>query len=220
VIDKHAAVERIQGLDEEYELDYLMQQIPRAVSRAKQGLERVATIVAAMKEFAYADHTAQCEADLNRAIQSTLVVAHNEYKYVADVTTKLGDLPPVLCHVGELNQVILNIVVNAAHAIEEMVRGTERRGTITIETARDADDVVIAITDDGCGIPAAIVEKIYDPFFTTKEIGKGSGQGLAIARSVIVDKHRGKLTVESEEGRGTTFHIRLPLGGTAQREAA
>ena len=193
--------------------DYLLEEVPSAVERALVGLERVAAIVRAMKEFAYADQPDQSAVDLNRAIQSTLVVARNEYKYVAEVHTELADLPLVTCHVGELNQVVLNIVVNAAHAIEATGRAPAL-GNITIRTSTDGDAVVIEIADDGCGIPQEHIDKIYDPFFTTKEIGKGTGQGLAIARAVVVDKHHGRLDVASTPG-GTTFTIRIPIDGIA-----
>jgi signal transduction histidine kinase len=214
------ALVQAQAVDDEHDVAYLMQQIPKAVARAEQGLDRVAKIVGAMKELAYADNTERADADLNRAIETTLVVARNEYKYVADVETALGDIPFVKCHLGELNQVFLNIIVNAAHAIEEAVRGTARRGRITIATREVGDRVVITIADDGCGIPDSIRDKIFDPFFTTKEIGKGTGQGLAIARSVV-EKHGGKLGVDSEPMKGTTFTIQLPIGNAVgEREAA
>lgn len=221
-IDAPTAEVTLAAADDEASVDYLMEQIPRAVERASQGLDRVAKIVRAMKEFAYSDHVEQTDADLNRAIESTLVVASNAYKYVADVVTELGDLPPVRCHLGGLNQVLLNVIVNAAHAIEDVVGGSRRRGTIRIATAYDDDHVTIEIADDGCGIPATILDKIFDPFFTTKKIGKGSGQGLAIARAVVVDKHHGSLTVTSEPSKGSTFTIRIPIAGTffAVREAA
>jgi signal transduction histidine kinase len=142
-------------------------------------------------------------------------MAKNEIKYVAELVTVLGDLPPIHCHVGELNQVVLNIVVNAAHAIGEVVADTDHRGTITVKTYRDGSDAVIEIADTGGGIPESIRGQVFDPFFTTKAVGRGTGQGLAIARSVIVDKHHGKLTFETETGRGTTFTIRIPIAGTA-----
>ncbi|MEO8704275.1 MAG: ATP-binding protein, partial [Kofleriaceae bacterium] len=204
-------------------LEYLTSEMPAAIKRALGGLERVAAIVRAMKEFAYTDQSEQAAADINRAILSTLTVAHNEYKYVADVTTSLAEIPSVTCHIGELNQVILNIIVNAAHAIETTVAASERRGTITVATRATEETVFIDITDDGCGIPQTHLDKIFDPFFTTKDIGKGTGQGLAIARSVIVDKHRGKLLVESTVGQGSKFSIQLPISGAptvAHAEAA
>ena len=158
--------------------------------------------------------------NLNAAIESTATVARNEWKYVAELTMDLDPaLPPVPCLVGEFNQVILNMIVNAAHAIVEMVKDTANKGHITISTRGDADWVEIRIRDTGAGIPEAIQHKIFDPFFTTKEVGKGTGQGLAIARSVIVDKHAGTIALESEVGKGTTFTIRLPLQSTvAQQE--
>jgi len=139
---------------------------------------------------------------------------------VADIETRLGDIPPVVCNVGEFNQTFLNILVNAAHAIESMVAGTEQRGLITVTTAQDGDAVLISVQDTGGGIPESVQESIFDPFFTTKEVGKGTGQGLAIARSVIVDKHHGSLTFESVVGVGTTFLIRLPLDGTGDEAIA
>ena len=178
----------------------------------------MSAIVRAMKEFAYPDHAEQVPADLNRAILSTLTVARNEYKYVAEVRTELDDLPLVTCHVGELNQVILNMVVNSAHAIAEASAKAERErdGLIVVRTRASGDLVEIEIEDNGCGIPASALDKIFDPFFTTKEIGKGSGQGLAIARAVIVEKHAGKIDVASRVGYGTTFTITLPVFGRDQ----
>ena len=132
---------------------------------------------------------------------------------MADVETDFGALPPVKCYVGDLNQAILNIVVNAAHAIGDLVAGTQGRGRIGLRTRREGEDVVLTITDTGGGIPEDIRERIFDPFFTTKDVGKGTGQGLAIARSVVVDKHNGMLSVDSEIGRGTTFTIRIPVVG-------
>jgi signal transduction histidine kinase len=216
-IDAAELRDRLARSARDHDTAYLVATVPEAVGHARAGLDRVAGIVRAMKEFAYSDVRERSSVDLNRAIQSTLVVASNEYKYVAEVRTELGELPPVVCNGGELNQVFLNIVVNAAHAIAAAKRGT--RGTIAIRSARDGDCVVIAISDDGCGIPAAVIDNIFDPFFTTKEIGKGTGQGLAIARSVIVDKHGGRLDVASQVGVGTTFTIRIPIDGASSAAA-
>jgi signal transduction histidine kinase len=140
-------------------------------------------------------------------------VARNEYKYVAEVVTEFGDMPAVLCHVGALNQVFLNLIVNAAHAIGDVVGQGGSKGTIRIKTLKEGDLVRIDIADTGSGIPEAIRQRIFEPFFTTKEVGRGTGQGLAIARSIVVTKHHGSLTFESEVGKGTTFTIRLPIGG-------
>ncbi|HTE49736.1 MAG TPA: ATP-binding protein [Kofleriaceae bacterium] len=210
---------RADKIDADADLPYLLENMPLAVNRSIEGLARVAAIVRAMKEFAYPERKERAPADLNQGIQTTLMVASNEYKYVADVTTELGDLPRVLCHVGEFNQVILNIVVNAAHSMQEQVDLTAVKGEIAIRTWTDGPDAMISIRDSGKGIPRDILDKIFDPFFTTKEVGKGTGQGLAIARSVVVDKHGGRLTVESEIGRGSMFTIALPIEGVASAAA-
>jgi signal transduction histidine kinase len=201
---------------ESADLPYLVEHMPKAIDRALDGLERVATIVRSMKEFAHPDAVEMAPVDLNRAIESTLVIARNEYKYVADVETRFAPLPPVLCHAGDINQAVLNIVVNAAHAIADVVDGTPARGRITVTTALEGDEtVVVSIADTGGGIPEAIRDRVFDPFFTTKEVGRGTGQGLAIARAIVVDRHRGELALDSEVGRGTTCFLRLPLHGAA-----
>jgi signal transduction histidine kinase len=195
------------------DLPYLAENVPKALDRALEGLGRVATIVRSMKEFAHPDSETMAHADLNHAIENTLTMARNEYRGVAELETDFGELPPIRCHVGELNQAVLNIVVNAAHAIADVVHGTGHKGRIRVRTHRDGDDVVIAISDTGPGIPDDIRGRIFDPFFTTKEVGRGSGQGLAIAHSVIVDKHHGRIAVDTELGKGTTFTIRLAIDG-------
>ena len=207
-----AAASALEAADE-MNLDHTLANLPKAIDRATEGLHRVTTIVRSMKEFAHPDSTEMSSIDLNRAIASTITIATDEFKYVADVVEDFGELPNIVCHAGELNQAILNIIVNAAHAIGDTVAGTDRRGVITVRTVREVDQVVISVSDTGGGIPPAILERIFDPFFTTKEVGRGTGQGLAIARSVIVDKHHGTLKVESELGKGTTFLIRFPVSG-------
>jgi len=208
-----AAVSAATEAAERADLDYLRENVPQAFDRALEGLERVARIVHSMKEFSHAGSNQMAPVDLNRAIQSTLTVATNEYKYVADVHTELGDIPAVTCHVNDINQVVLNLVVNAAHAIGDVVKDTDRRGLIRVRTEQRADDVVISVSDDGCGIPDEIRARIFDPFFTTKEVGRGTGQGLAIARTIIREKHAGDLTFETRVGVGTTFFVRLPIAG-------
>lgn len=131
--------------------------------------------------------------------------------HVAEVETALGELPLVFCHVGDLNQVFLNLIVNAAHAIADVVGKSGKKGLIRVRTVNEDTKVRIEIADTGCGIPAEIHDRIFDPFFTTKEVGRGSGQGLAIARNIVVDKHGGTLTFETEVGKGTTFTILLPV---------
>jgi PAS domain S-box-containing protein len=223
VLDGSASVEAAEAaarVEEEADLSYLVENLPKAIERSLEGLERVATIVRSMKEFAHPDQKEMTSVDLNRAIESTLVIAKNEYKYVADVDVDFGDIPLVTCHGSEVNQVVLNIVVNAAHAIGDLVAGSERRGRIGIQTRRSGDFVVIRISDTGGGIPKDIRERVFDPFFTTKAVGKGTGQGLAIARSVVIEKHHGELSFETEEGHGTTFVIRLPVEGARSRAEA
>jgi two-component system, NtrC family, sensor kinase len=197
--------------EEDADIDFFLGNAPEALERATEGLDRVAAIVRAMKEFAHPAQTEMVAADINRCVQSTLTVARNEYKYVAEVVTDLGAIPFVACLIGEINQVILNVLVNAAHAIADRVKNTDKKGCITVRTRAEHDAIVLSIGDDGGGIPEVVRHRIYDPFFTTKEVGRGTGQGLAIARSVVVDKHGGELWFETEMGIGTTFFIRLPI---------
>ncbi len=207
--------------EKELDIPYLLEEIPKAIAQSQDGVMRVATLVRAMKVFAHPDQKEKSATDINEAIRSTLTVARNELKYVANVETELGVLPLVNCNIGEVNQVFLNLLVNAAHAIGEArkngnasgetQKSNEDKGLIRVRTAREDSSVLISISDTGCGIPENIRHKIFDPFFTTKESGKGTGQGLAIARSVVVDRHGGTLTFTSEVGKGTTFHVRLPL---------
>jgi signal transduction histidine kinase/HAMP domain-containing protein len=209
-----AAAHRVAAAEQAADLTYVLQNVPLAVDSAIDGLERIAIIVRSMKEFAHPDQAQKCFADINQAIRSTLVIAHNEYKYVADIDTNFADLPLVQCYLGEINQVVLNLLVNASHAIADSVRDTAVRGKLTVMTRLDGDVVEISIADTGAGIPEAIRDRIFDPFFTTKEVGKGTGQGLALAHSVIVIKHGGALRFETEPGKGTTFYIRLPVSAS------
>jgi PAS domain S-box-containing protein len=195
------------------DLEYLRDNVPQALGRALDGLDRVATIVRSMKEFAHPAQKEMAPIDLNRAIAATLTVATNEYKYVADLETAFEELPPVVCHINDINQVVLNLVVNAAHAIADVVSGTHQRGKIKVITRHQDHHAVIYISDTGPGIPEEIRTRIYDPFFTTKEVGRGTGQGLAIARAIVKDKHCGDLSFETTLGVGTTFSIRLPIEG-------
>jgi signal transduction histidine kinase/HAMP domain-containing protein len=193
------------------DLSYLVEEIPRALDSAHEGLTRVATIVRSLKEFARPETHGMTEIDLNSAVESTLVVASNEYRYVADVETHFDDLPSVVCHASEISQAVLNIVINAAQAIGEVVKSSGAKGRIIVRTRRDGDLVIISISDTGAGIPKHLQARIFDPFFTTRDVGKGTGQGLTFARATIVDRHGGELIVESEGGRGAAFHIRLPM---------
>ncbi|MFQ5670105.1 MAG: nitrogen regulation protein NR(II) [Acidobacteriota bacterium] len=203
---------QIRAAMDKVDLDYLGEEIPQAIQQALEGIDRVTRIVRAMKEFSHPlrDKTA---IDINRAIESTITVARNEWKYVAEMITELDlELPPVSCFPGEFNQVILNLIVNAADAIAEVAEdGTPSKGTITVTTRQTGGWAEIGVADTGAGIPEDIQGKIFDPFFTTKEVGKGTGQGLSLVHSVVVQKHGGKISVDSEPGKGTTFLIHLPL---------
>jgi PAS domain S-box-containing protein len=205
--------DRLEAAIREADLGYLMDEIPLAIRHSFEGVERIRKIVLAMKQFAHPGREEKTPVDLNAVVENTITVARNEWKYVADMVTELEPgLPPVSCHAAEINQVLLNIIINAAHAIEEGIKqGGRARGTITVATRLSPPWVEVRISDTGTGIPEAVRPRIFEPFFTTKEVGRGTGQGLAISHASIVGKHHGSLELESEEGRGTTFTIRLPL---------
>lgn len=209
-----ARLAEVQEAEEEADLEYLDAHAPASFERCIEGLTRISAIVGAMKEFAHPGQRAQSPADINQALRSTLIIARNEYKYVATVETDLAALPSVVCHVGDLNQAFLNLLVNAAHAIGDVVGDSGELGVITVKTKHDDEYVQIEIGDTGGGVPFEVRDRIFDPFFTTKEVGKGSGQGLAIAHSVVADKHGGSLCFETNLGEGTTFIIRVPVGGS------
>ena len=198
------------------DIEFLSEEIPRAIRQSQDGIGHIAKIVGSMKEFAHPGSAEKKDADIHRAIETTVTVASNEWKYVAnieyDFDPNLHSAPVIL---REFNQVILNMIVNAAHAISDVVKANEQerecKGTIKISTRKDAEWAEIRIADTGGGIPVEARARIFDPFFTTKEVGRGTGQGLAISHSVIVDKHRGTIHFETAEGRGTTFIIRLPF---------
>jgi len=208
--------ELIQAAEErivEFDLDYLEEEIPIAIQHTLKGVGRIAKIVQAMKIFAHPGGEEKEPADINKEIEKTITISRNEWKYVAELITDFDEsLSVVPCFQAELNQVILNLIVNAAHAIAEANKDNPTQmGKIRIRTRREANWAIIYISDTGSGIPEEIRLKIFDLFFTTKEPGKGTGQGLAISHSVIVEKHKGTITLESQEGKGTTFIISLPL---------
>jgi two-component system, NtrC family, sensor kinase len=206
----------LRALIEEIDLAYLEEQVPLAIARCREGTERVTVIVRAMKTLAHPDTHEQELADVNAAITNTLIVVDNELKYVADVTLELESTRKVCCNIGEIQQVLLNLLVNAGHAVADRFADSSTRGTIRVATRDDGSDLVITIGDDGGGIPAELHRRIFEPFFTTKPVGKGSGQGLTIARTLIVDRHLGQLTFDSVPGKGTVFTIRLPANGKPQ----
>lgn len=198
---------------EDIDLSFLLKDVPEAFEQALEGINRVAQIVKAMKEFTHPGQKEKKAVNINKALQNTILITKNEWKYVADVETHFADnLPLVHGFLGELNQAFLNIIVNAAHAIKEVVSDTEK-GRIIVKTYAKDGLVVIEIADSGCGIQEKHLNKIFDPFFTTKEVGKGTGQGLTLAYNVITHKHGGKLWCDSEVNKGTTFFIELPTHG-------
>jgi len=213
-------IKAVEETMEEIDIDYLLEEVPRAIQQSLEGVARVAEIVQAMKEFAHPGGEGKSPVDINKAIESTITVARNKWKYTADMETNFDpDLPKVPCLAGEFNQVILNIIINAAQAITEKI-GNEstQKGKITVSTSLHGDVVEIRIADNGPGIPEKIRPQIFEPFFTTKDVGVGSGQGLAISHSIIVDKHGGTIDFETEVDKGTTFIIRLPIDAQTAAE--
>jgi PAS domain S-box-containing protein len=206
-------VAAVEGLVESADVEYLRAEIPKSIKQSMEGIGRIAAIVKAIREFSHPGSTEKVPVDLNSAVENTALVSRNEWKYVADLKTELDrSLPAVCCVPGELNQVMLNLIVNAAHAIADKVsHNPGSKGEITVSTRGDGDWVEVRVTDTGTGIPEAARANVFNPFFTTKPVGKGTGQGLAIAHTVIVQKHRGTIRFETELGVGTTFIIRLPM---------
>lgn len=200
----------LEQAEQSCDLSFIASEVPRAIDQSLDGACRVARIVRAMKEFSHPDSAEKTATNLNKAIESTVTVARNEWKYVAELVMELDSaLPPVVCYPGDINQVVLNLIVNAAHAIKEKVKEGEK-GRITVGTRMLDGCVQVWVADTGTGIAEAIRGRVFDPFFTTKEVGKGTGQGLALAYAVVVKKHGGQIWFETKVGEGTTFFISLP----------
>jgi PAS domain S-box-containing protein len=211
-VTPEATIAELHRRIETADLDYLLGEVPRAIEQSLEGLQRVSRIVRAMKEFSHPGSEEKRAVDINKAIETTITVARNEWKYVAEMETRFDEnLPLVPCHAGEFNQVILNLIINAAHAIAQVVGdGSQGKGKIVISTRQGQEWVEIALQDNGEGIPEEIRSRIFEPFFTTKPVGRGTGQGLALAHAVVVRRHNGRIWFETEVGKGTTFFIRLP----------
>jgi len=209
VSEDSALSARVEEAVEKADIPYLMEELPAAVRQSLDGVEHVARIVHSMKEFSHPGSSAKVMTDLNRALDSTLIVSTNEWKHTATVEKDFDpDLPAILCFPADVNQVLLNLIVNASHALE----GQEQKGLIRVSTRRDGDFVEIRVADNGPGVPDSLRERVFDPFFTTKPVGKGTGQGLAISMDVVANRHGGSLTVEDTPGGGATFVVRLPIG--------
>jgi PAS domain S-box-containing protein len=205
-----AEVTKVKETIKEIDLAYLEEEAPSAIEQSITGANQVARIVTAMKEFAHPGSKQMALVDMNRLICNAVAVCKNEWKYIADTELKLSDnLPQVECLGGEISQVVLNLVINAAHAIE--AAKLDQKGKITIATTHNGDCVEVRVADTGTGIPEEVQEHVFNPFFTTKDVGSGTGQGLAIAQDIVVGKHQGELFFKTEEGSGTTFVMRLPL---------
>jgi PAS domain S-box-containing protein len=200
------SAEQVEPTDAEY----LSAEVPQAIAQTLDGIDRVATIVRAMKAFGHPGTDEKSPTDLNEAVRNTLVVANNTVKHVADVSVDLGELPRVWCHPGDINQVLVNLIVNAAHAIADAGEG--QRGAINVRTWLDGSSAVIAVADTGCGMTQEVAARVFEPFFTTKEVGRGTGQGLALVYTLVVKRHGGSINLTSEPGQGTTFTVRLPIG--------
>ena len=212
IIDYHFKQE-IKDKEQGIDIEFLREDIPNALNESIHGLEQVIQIVKSMRDFSHSGQQEKKLFDINKAIQDTVTISRNVWKYHSDIKLELeDDLPPVYGFGDEINQVLLNIIVNAAHAITEKIvsLGIEEKGLITIRTLNKGDMVEIQIQDTGSGIPKSIRDKIFDPFFTTKEVGKGTGQGLYLSYNII-RKHNGRIYFESEEGKGTVFYIQLPV---------
>lgn len=201
-VDTPAKAE-VSELRKQIKLDYLISDLRELISETLDGSRRVSKIVQDLQNFSRADGNDTVQCNLNETIKSTINIVRNEIKYVAELELRLAEMPPVICRPQQIGQVILNLLLNAAHSIQE-------NGLIALETACDGDTVEIRVSDNGCGIRQEHLDKIFEPFFTTKESGKGTGLGLAISRD-IVKRHGGELLVQSEQGAGTTFTVRLPL---------
>ncbi len=205
--------ENVRQIETDIDLQFLEQEIPLAIEQTLEGVNRVSQIVSAMKDFSHMGNNEKAQEDINRAVESTITISRNEWKYVADIKKELDtSIPCVNCVIADIKQVVLNLLINASHAIKDAVdSGLCKKGLITVKTYKQNNYVVISVTDTGMGIPTEIHGKIFDQFFTTKGVGKGTGQGLALAYSAIVQKHNGKLTFDTKMKKGTTFYIHLPL---------
>ena len=203
-------------LEQSMDLEFIRKEVPEALVQSLVGIERVTTIVKAMKEFSHPGETSKTAVDINDGLMSSITVSRNEWRYIAEVTTDFDkQLPHILGFPGDLNQAFLNVIVNAAHAIESLGGDQTSLGKIHISTSHSPEHVEITISDNGCGIPMSDQQKVFEPFYTTKQIGKGTGQGLSVVHTVITEMHQGEISIQSEVGVGTKIEIRLPINSQA-----
>ncbi|MDH5718116.1 MAG: ATP-binding protein [Spirochaetia bacterium] len=211
---KLKTVKEIQSIMREIDFEFIKEEIPKAIRQSTEGITQVANIVRSMKEFSHPGSKDKKYLNINKALENTINVSRNEWKYFADIDLNFDNtIDDLLCFPGELNQVFLNLIINAAQTIQEKVNksGIKEKGKITISTKKENDNIIIKISDTGCGIQEENKDKVFNPFFTTKEEGKGTGQGLAIAHNVITEKHNGNINLETKLNEGTTFIIKLPI---------
>jgi signal transduction histidine kinase len=203
-------LEEIKAAKEKMRFDHILTDLKGLFEDSREGLDRVTNIIQNLRDFSRIDQTSDiAEYNINEGIKTTLIVARNEIKYDAEVRTEFGDIRPVFCNAGQINQVFLNILVNAVQAIRSLSRETP--GSITIRTYQTETSVVCEIEDDGPGIPSDVLPRIFDPFFTTKPPGKGTGLGLSVSYDIIVNKHKGQILADNQKDRGARFTIMLPL---------
>ena len=208
--NKEEVLAKLKDAEEDADLEFLQEELPSCGTQSLEGMDRIGTIVSAIKEFSHPGQSDTAEIDLNKAIETTATVSHNQWKYVAELNLDLDpNITTIKGNAGDINQVMLNLIVNAAHAIEEQKQST--LGQINVSTRMNCEAVHLEISDSGCGIPEEYLDRIYDPFFTTKEVGKGTGQGLAITYKIITQHLGGTIDVVTEPNKGTCFKIAVPI---------
>lgn len=212
-LDPSKVMDKFNQIAEDVALDYLREEVPLAIQQAQEGLARVGEIVGAMKKFSYMGTMTKSLSDINDAVKNTVLVTFNEWKHFVEVNMDLDpDLPEILCHISDINQVLMNLVMNSTHAVIDVVgQQSTVKGNIGIKTYTEDDNIIIAVSDTGSGIPKKIQDQVFNPFFTTKPIGQGTGQGLSMVYNVIVEKHGGTVSFDSKEGQGSTFFLSLPI---------
>jgi signal transduction histidine kinase len=205
----HPDTVEIDMLRQKLKVDYIISDVRELVNESLDGANRVSRIVQDLKSFSRVDQSELCLTNLNEALETTINIAWNELKYIATLERDFGDVPDIVCYPQQLNQVFLNLLVNAAQAME-------KQGNIIVRTWSESDNIFVSVRDNGKGMTEEMQQRVFEPFFTTKEVGKGTGLGLSISAN-IVRKHGGDITVESEVGAGTTFTVRLPVKSSLQQ---